>query len=159
MQCVGGIAGFRPPNCPSGQGNANNQELTAPITINRCRRLGMPRHSAGLPTPASPFSAFWLRSCVVSVLISLIADTWFIEPLSIRSIFLGGFPAVQGFGEAHKHIPITSPKLKPLPPTTLALNTGCTHEEPAFTICINSARQQPKLAQQPSRNVHLFSHK
>ncbi|CAL9135859.1 unnamed protein product [Musa acuminata var. zebrina] len=28
-----------------------------------------------------PFSAFWLRSSVVSVLISLISDTWIIDPL------------------------------------------------------------------------------
>ncbi|URD99913.1 hypothetical protein MUK42_37027 [Musa troglodytarum] len=28
-----------------------------------------------------PFSAFWLRSSVVSVLISLISDTWVIDPL------------------------------------------------------------------------------
>ncbi|URE27092.1 hypothetical protein MUK42_35438, partial [Musa troglodytarum] len=27
-----------------------------------------------------PFSAFWLRSSVVSVLISLISDTWAIGP-------------------------------------------------------------------------------
>jgi len=39
-----------------------------------------------------PFSAFWLRSSVVSVLISLISDTWFIEPHDIKCIFLGGGP-------------------------------------------------------------------
>ncbi|KAG4109591.1 hypothetical protein ERO13_1Z049332v2, partial [Gossypium hirsutum] len=37
-----------------------------------------------------PFSAFWLRSSVVSVLISLISDTWIIDPHDIKSIFLGG---------------------------------------------------------------------
>ncbi|CAN7102722.1 unnamed protein product, partial [Brassica rapa subsp. narinosa] len=34
-------------------------------------------------------SAFWLRSSVVSVLISLISDMWAIGPLDINSIFLG----------------------------------------------------------------------
>ena len=37
-----------------------------------------------------PFSAFWLRSSVVSVLISLISDTWFIEPHDIKCIFFRG---------------------------------------------------------------------
>ncbi len=37
-----------------------------------------------------PFSAFWLRSSVVSVLISLISDTRLIEPHDINLIFLGG---------------------------------------------------------------------
>ncbi|KAG8662847.1 hypothetical protein MANES_01G151801v8 [Manihot esculenta] len=36
-----------------------------------------------------PFSAFWLRSSVVSVLISLISDTWTISPHDIKLIFLG----------------------------------------------------------------------
>jgi hypothetical protein len=35
-----------------------------------------------------PFSAFWLRSSVVSVLISLISDTRLIEPHDINLIFL-----------------------------------------------------------------------
>ena len=37
-----------------------------------------------------PFSAFWLRSSVVSVLISLISDTRFIEPHDINLIFCRG---------------------------------------------------------------------
>ncbi|XP_043807031.1 uncharacterized protein LOC122721922 [Manihot esculenta] len=37
-----------------------------------------------------PFSAFWLRSSVVSVLISLISDTWVNGPLDIKVIFYGG---------------------------------------------------------------------
>ncbi|TYH45719.1 hypothetical protein ES332_D11G284900v1 [Gossypium tomentosum] len=37
-----------------------------------------------------PFSAFWLRSSVVSVLISLISDTWANGPHDIKLIFLGG---------------------------------------------------------------------
>jgi hypothetical protein len=37
-----------------------------------------------------PFSASWLRSSVVSVLISLISDTRLIEPHDINLIFLGG---------------------------------------------------------------------
>ena len=37
-----------------------------------------------------PFSAFWLRSSVVSVLISLISDTWAIGSHDIKLIFLGG---------------------------------------------------------------------
>ncbi|EYU35962.1 hypothetical protein MIMGU_mgv1a023081mg, partial [Erythranthe guttata] len=40
-----------------------------------------------------PFSAFWLRSSVVSVLISLISDMWAIGPHDIKLIFLGGGPA------------------------------------------------------------------
>ncbi|KAJ0113091.1 hypothetical protein Patl1_01203 [Pistacia atlantica] len=36
-----------------------------------------------------PFSAFWLRSSVVSVLISLISDTWDIVPHDIKLISLG----------------------------------------------------------------------
>jgi hypothetical protein len=39
-----------------------------------------------------PFSAFWLRSSVVMVLISLISDTWPIGPHDIKFIFLGGEP-------------------------------------------------------------------
>ncbi|KAL0325344.1 UNVERIFIED_CONTAM: hypothetical protein Sradi_5103700 [Sesamum radiatum] len=42
-----------------------------------------------------PFSAFWLRSSVVSVLISLISDTWTIGPHDIKLIFLGGEPSRQ----------------------------------------------------------------
>ncbi|CAI0399071.1 unnamed protein product [Linum tenue] len=34
-----------------------------------------------------PFSAFWLRSSVVSVLISLISDTWANGPHDIKFIF------------------------------------------------------------------------
>uniref|UniRef100_B9MX99 Uncharacterized protein n=1 Tax=Populus trichocarpa TaxID=3694 RepID=B9MX99_POPTR len=37
-----------------------------------------------------PFSAFWLRSSVVSVLISLISDTWANGSHDIKFIFLGG---------------------------------------------------------------------
>ena len=41
-----------------------------------------------------PFSAFWLRSSVVSVLISLISDTWPIRPHDINLIsFMGAAPA------------------------------------------------------------------
>ena len=43
---------------------------------------------------AIPFSAFWLRSSVVSVLISLISDTWPIRPHDINLIsFMGAAPA------------------------------------------------------------------
>ncbi|KAH1088266.1 hypothetical protein GYH30_019349 [Glycine max] len=34
-----------------------------------------------------PFSAFWLRSSVVSVLISLISDMWIIGPHGIKLLF------------------------------------------------------------------------
>ncbi|CAI0467402.1 unnamed protein product [Linum tenue] len=37
-----------------------------------------------------PFSAFWLRSSVVSVLISLISDTWANGSHDIKFIFIGG---------------------------------------------------------------------
>ena len=39
-----------------------------------------------------PFSAFWLRSSVVSVLISLISDTWANGPHDIKLIFQGWGP-------------------------------------------------------------------
>ncbi len=45
---------------------------------------------AGVMIEFIPFSAFWLRSSVVSVLISLISDTRLIEPHDINLIFLGG---------------------------------------------------------------------
>jgi len=44
---------------------------------------------AGWEVRSIPFSAFWLRSSVVSVLISLISDTRLIEPHDINLIFLG----------------------------------------------------------------------
>jgi hypothetical protein len=44
---------------------------------------------AGLERRGIPFSAFWLRSSVVSVLISLISDTRVIDPHDINLIFLG----------------------------------------------------------------------
>jgi hypothetical protein len=43
----------------------------------------------GLGGRCIPFSAFWLRSSVVSVLISLISDTRVIDPHDINLIFLG----------------------------------------------------------------------
>ena len=43
-----------------------------------------------------PFSAFWLRSSVVSVLISLISDTWPIRPHDINLIFFMGAAPVWG---------------------------------------------------------------
>ncbi|KAJ4824878.1 hypothetical protein Tsubulata_007182 [Turnera subulata] len=53
-----------------------------------------------------PFSAFWLRSSVVSVLISLISDTWAIGPLDIKLIFVrGGSTAVACYWD-----PRASPK-------------------------------------------------
>ncbi|KAI9394530.1 hypothetical protein POPTR_005G106933v4 [Populus trichocarpa] len=42
------------------------------------------------PESIIPFSAFWLRSSVVSVLISLISDTWANGSHDIKFIFLGG---------------------------------------------------------------------
>ena len=43
-----------------------------------------------------PFSAFWLRSSVVSVLISLISDTWPIRPHDINLIsFMGAAPSLR----------------------------------------------------------------
>jgi hypothetical protein len=43
----------------------------------------------GMEGRSIPFSAFWLRSSVVSVLISLISDTRLIEPHDINLIFFG----------------------------------------------------------------------
>ncbi|KAG7991337.1 hypothetical protein I3843_02G069700 [Carya illinoinensis] len=45
-----------------------------------------------VPEQSIPFSAFWLRSSVVSVLISLISDTWPIGSHDIKLIFQGGRP-------------------------------------------------------------------
>ncbi|CAI0382388.1 unnamed protein product, partial [Linum tenue] len=42
------------------------------------------------PVQFIPFSAFWLRSSVVSVLISLISDMWANGPHDIKLIFIGG---------------------------------------------------------------------
>ncbi|EYU35441.1 hypothetical protein MIMGU_mgv1a019452mg [Erythranthe guttata] len=39
-----------------------------------------------------PFSVFWLRSSVVSVLISLISDMWANGSHDIKFIFVGGGP-------------------------------------------------------------------
>ena len=49
----------------------------------------------GWPAPTAPAylsRPIWLRSSVVSVLISLIADIWDIVPVTIKCIFLGGDP-------------------------------------------------------------------
>jgi hypothetical protein len=54
----------------------------------RVRGQGIIRR-AGLERRGIPFSAFWLRSSVVSVLISLISDTRVIDPHDINLIFLG----------------------------------------------------------------------
>ena len=43
---------------------------------------------SGLPRCCPFFSAFWLRSSVVSVLISLISDSWSIGPAKINLMFL-----------------------------------------------------------------------
>ena len=43
---------------------------------------------SGLPRCCPFFSAFWLRSSVVSVLISLISDSWSIGPAKIILMFL-----------------------------------------------------------------------
>lgn len=53
--------------------------------------------SSQLDTKTSaPFSAFWLRSSVVSVLISLISDMWAIGSHDIKLIFfMGEFPSQQ----------------------------------------------------------------
>ncbi len=57
-----------------------------------CRKSTIRRvyNPPGFRTGFIPFSAFWLRSSVVSVLISLISDTRLIEPHDINLIFLGG---------------------------------------------------------------------
>ena len=47
------------------------------------------------PFPLIPFSAFWLRSSVVSVLISLISDTWPIGSHDINLISFRGQPIRQ----------------------------------------------------------------
>jgi hypothetical protein len=54
----------------------------------RVRGMGSIKR-AGLERRGIPFSAFWLRSSVVSVLISLISDTRVIDPHDINLIFLG----------------------------------------------------------------------
>uniref|UniRef100_A0A7I4CHE3 Uncharacterized protein n=1 Tax=Physcomitrium patens TaxID=3218 RepID=A0A7I4CHE3_PHYPA len=56
-----------------------------------CRRAGALQSisTVGSHSRSIPFSAFWLRSSVVSVLISLISDTRLIEPHDINLIFFG----------------------------------------------------------------------
>jgi hypothetical protein len=51
------------------------------------KREGWGTRRAGWGSSGIPFSAFWLRSSVVSVLISLISDTRLIEPHDINLIF------------------------------------------------------------------------
>ena len=60
--------------------------------IRRIQKRAALEKGKGWKGKTIPFSAFWLRSSVVSVLISLISDTWFIEPHDIKCIFLGGGP-------------------------------------------------------------------
>lgn len=62
-----------------------------------CRREGGGggRRGAGREGRGIPFSAFWLRSSVVSVLISLISDTRLIEPHDINLIYFGCGPIRQ----------------------------------------------------------------
>lgn len=62
-----------------------------------CRRAGALQSisTVGSHSRSIPFSAFWLRSSVVSVLISLISDTRLIEPHDINLIFLGCGPIRQ----------------------------------------------------------------
>ena len=62
-----------------------------------CRREGGGggRREAGREGRGIPFSAFWLRSSVVSVLISLISDTRLIEPHDINLIYFGCGPIRQ----------------------------------------------------------------
>ncbi|CAI0435449.1 unnamed protein product, partial [Linum tenue] len=66
-----------------------------------------------------PFSAFWLRSSVVSVLISLISDTWVNGPHDIKLIFLGG--------EAH-HWSLLQGLLKCRPCVALLHGPGAPHQ-------------------------------
>uniref|UniRef100_U5FU07 Uncharacterized protein n=1 Tax=Populus trichocarpa TaxID=3694 RepID=U5FU07_POPTR len=66
----------------------------AVTSIARRRGAGLRSPQEGEPTSKFvkkliPFSAFWLRSSVVSVLISLISDTWANGPHDIKFIFLG----------------------------------------------------------------------
>ncbi len=63
-----------------------------PIWNGGTRGLGAIYKAGGCECRSIPFSAFWLRSSVVSVLISLISDTRLIEPHDINLIFLGGGP-------------------------------------------------------------------
>ncbi len=63
-----------------------------PIWNGGTRGLGEIYKPGGCDRKFIPFSAFWLRSSVVSVLISLISDTRLIEPHDMNLIFLGGGP-------------------------------------------------------------------
>ncbi len=60
-----------------------------PILSNGIRLIGAEYNQSENKPNFIPFSAFWLRSSVVSVLISLISDMRLIEPHDINLIFLG----------------------------------------------------------------------
>ncbi len=76
-----------------GRNRGGREGKIKPIWNGGRRGLGGIYKGGGLECRVIPFSAFWLRSSVVSVLISLISDTRLIEPHDINLIFLGGGPA------------------------------------------------------------------
>ena len=67
-----------PPSCVVGPGRARGRATHNSRGGARARGEGQDPRRAALNF--IPFSAFWLRSSVVSVLTSLITCTWFIEP-------------------------------------------------------------------------------
>ncbi|ONI28293.1 hypothetical protein PRUPE_1G136100 [Prunus persica] len=65
--------------------------LVTSIALRRGSRLWSPQQKQE-KRKGIPFSAFWLRSSVVSVLISLISDMWVNDPHDIKLISLGEGP-------------------------------------------------------------------
>ncbi len=71
----------------------------------------------GAQTNFIPFSAFWLRSCVVSVLISLIAYMGIIDSLRLTLISLGANP--MGVLASSERQDETGTALRPFPSTPI----------------------------------------
>ena len=73
--------------CASLRGYCTNFAIHGLVPHRECNSTKMFRwaikEAGGEQYQLIPFSAFWLRSSVVSVLISLISDTWVIGPLMI----------------------------------------------------------------------------
>jgi hypothetical protein len=65
------------------------EQPVCPIHSGTCRGEGDIHKGKDGTLKGIPFSAFWLRSSVVSVLISLISDTRLIESHDVNLIFLG----------------------------------------------------------------------
>ncbi|CAI0435037.1 unnamed protein product [Linum tenue] len=69
-----------------------------------------------------PFSAFWLRSSVVSVLISLISDTWVNGPHDIKLIWVSHVSLMRCTNARAWRTPPISVKFFPIGPYVMGLS-------------------------------------